>query len=305
MERYYKFFGLPESLCRQGAPVTVETGALLRDDLSGAVYAQLQMKNTSQKTIDGMEVRLYPAAGEPVNYQYVNLNLTPGTSGCASEFISLPDTGAFQISVLSVQFMDGTQWTAPDDTAWQPEVKKPAPVVVSQPVPASQPASGGAPVSKVPVFLALAAVVLDVVSFIVNQRGIFSSSHGVPFFISYLGQSLLPFAVAFLFPVLTVLIGKYRAYGLAKPAAKAVQVVLVIQIAAAILTGIGWFVQSDFIGTLSAFLSHIPGSGILFNLFRFFRRIRFGSFLFVACNALYILKNVLCLMALKKQQSRE
>ena len=48
-ERYTKLFSLPENQYVHGAPILIAAGALLRDNLSETMLAQLKFWNISKK----------------------------------------------------------------------------------------------------------------------------------------------------------------------------------------------------------------------------------------------------------------
>lgn len=45
-ERYTKLFALSENLYTEGAPVVITARALLKDNQTGKILAQLKLKNT-------------------------------------------------------------------------------------------------------------------------------------------------------------------------------------------------------------------------------------------------------------------
>ena len=126
-ERYARLFSLPEDLYSVGAPVVIAAGALLKDNQTGKVLAQLKIQNINDKAIKAATVSIAPLdtigkpLGEAVSYQYLDLN-----AGRDAEFgqktpIAFPDasTRAFNVSVSEVIFSDNTVWTA-SDMPWEP-----------------------------------------------------------------------------------------------------------------------------------------------------------------------------------------
>ena len=57
-ERYKGFFALPENLHTEDAPVVIMAGALLKDNQTGRVLAQLKLKNVSEETIKSVKVSI-------------------------------------------------------------------------------------------------------------------------------------------------------------------------------------------------------------------------------------------------------
>ena len=68
-ERYSKLFSLPENLYTTGAPVVIAAGALLKDNQSGNVLAQLKLQNINSQTIKAATVQIFPmdTAGDAID----------------------------------------------------------------------------------------------------------------------------------------------------------------------------------------------------------------------------------------------
>lgn len=126
-ERYTRLFSLPENLYSVGAPVVIAAGALLKDNQTGKVLAQLKIQNISDKAVKAATVSIAPLdtvgkpLGEAVSYQYLDLN-----AGRDAEFgqktpVALPDaaTRAFSASVSEVIFTDDTAWST-SEIPWTP-----------------------------------------------------------------------------------------------------------------------------------------------------------------------------------------
>ena len=64
-ERYTRLFTLPGSLYAQGSPLIILAGALLKDNQTGRVLAQLKFKNVGTKSVKAVKVSVTPldAAG--------------------------------------------------------------------------------------------------------------------------------------------------------------------------------------------------------------------------------------------------
>ena len=67
-ERYSRLFTLPENLYAAGSPVVIAAGALLKDNQTGKVIAQLKMRNISPKPIKAATVSIHPldTVGNPL-----------------------------------------------------------------------------------------------------------------------------------------------------------------------------------------------------------------------------------------------
>ncbi len=79
-ERYTRLFTLPGPLYAQGSPLIILAGALLKDNQTGRVLAQLKLKNVGTKSVKAVKVSVTPldAAGmengQPVEHQYLDLH---------------------------------------------------------------------------------------------------------------------------------------------------------------------------------------------------------------------------------------
>lgn len=125
-ERYSKLFSLPEDLYTEGSPVIIAAGALLKDNQTGRVIAQLKLRNISPKTIKAATVSLLPLntvgkpLGEAVRYEYLDLSSTRDTDFGSKSAIPLPDasTRSFSVAVAEVIFTDNSVWNA-NDATWE------------------------------------------------------------------------------------------------------------------------------------------------------------------------------------------
>lgn len=125
-ERYSKLFSLPENLYAEGSPVIIAAGALLKDNQTGRVIAQLKLRNISSKTIKAATVSLLPLntvgkpLGKAVRYEYLDLSSTRDTDFGSKSAIPLPDasTRSFSVAVAEVIFTDNSVWNA-NDAAWE------------------------------------------------------------------------------------------------------------------------------------------------------------------------------------------
>ena len=125
-ERYSKLFSLPENLYTEGSPVIIAAGALLKDNQTGRVIAQLKLRNISSKIIKAATVSLSlmntvgNPLGESVRYEYLDLSSTRDTDFGSKSAIPLPDasTRSFSVAVAEVIFTDNTVWNA-NNATWE------------------------------------------------------------------------------------------------------------------------------------------------------------------------------------------
>lgn len=126
-ERYSRLFALPENLYASGAPVVIAAGALLKDNQTGKVLAQLKLRNIGNKAIKAATVSIVPfdtvgnPLGEAIQYQYLDLNAPRDHDFGSKSAISLPDitTRSFAATVTEIAFVDNSVWTVTEST-WEP-----------------------------------------------------------------------------------------------------------------------------------------------------------------------------------------
>lgn len=326
MDRYDRLFVLTCSLWRQGSPVMIESGELLRDsqDPGSGEFVRLSIRNLSPKTITGIRLKIYPAGGEPVNCLYADWNLLPGRAAGSGQLFRIPGgtVPSFGAGVLEVQFSDGTRWRCEEDAPWKPQEKRPAPA--SRPfVPGGPAPQSGTPLRPVPQapgarrlpvtsFLPLifigATVLLDIiwnVVFYVLYPAYGSQAYGI---LNGLAIHIMGFAVPFVLPVLVLFMEKHRAYGAVKPVLVTTVIVLAVKIAANILCLISrqlLFSGScpDALLAAGNILSAIPGSALAASIADLFRR--FDGLLLAGAvlDALYLTTDILAIVALAKMKS--
>jgi len=126
-ERFTRLFALQENQYAAGAPVVISAGALLKDNQTGKVLAQLKLQNIDQRTIKAATVSVYPLdtsgdpLGEAVCHQYLDLSAERDTDFGQKSAIALPDatTRAFTVAVDRVVFSDNSNWNSVG-AAWEP-----------------------------------------------------------------------------------------------------------------------------------------------------------------------------------------
>mgnify|MGYP004510526195 CR=1 FL=1 len=134
-ERYSRLFMLPTNLYSEGSPVLIEAGALLRDNVTGGVLAQLKIKSLSSKVIKAMTVGIIPCdiAGrrlsDAVMHQYLDMNFGRDSEFGQKNAIALPDpaTRSFKVYVSEAVFGDNSIYSAPE-CEWTPLNVAQAPV---------------------------------------------------------------------------------------------------------------------------------------------------------------------------------
>ncbi len=116
-ERYTRLYSLPEDLYTPGAPLVIAAGALLKDNQTGQVLAQLKLRSISPKTITAVKLFVigYDVSGEELcreEHQYLDLDIARDGLFGAKEAIPLPQHSvrSFTAQVLAVYFSDGSRY---------------------------------------------------------------------------------------------------------------------------------------------------------------------------------------------------
>lgn len=115
-ERFERLFSLPNGLYKEGFPVVVIAGALLKDKETGSVVVQLKFQSLSEISIKALKVGLvaYDVSGKEIEgvseYQYLDLDISNGQEFGPQKAIMMPNeiTRSFSINNISVVFIDGT-----------------------------------------------------------------------------------------------------------------------------------------------------------------------------------------------------
>lgn len=126
-ERYTRLFSLPENLYAEGSPVIIAAGALLKDNQTGKVLAQLKLRSISEKDIQAVKVclNLFDTAlcpiGEPVMFDYLDLRALRDAEFGQKTPVMVPESKArsYTVAVTEVVFSDKSTWTA-DGAKWEP-----------------------------------------------------------------------------------------------------------------------------------------------------------------------------------------
>ena len=80
-ERYTKVFDLPKNMYAENAPVVISAGALLKDNQTGTILAQLKIKNITNKVIKAAKISILSfdtvgkQIGDETNHEYLDLSI--------------------------------------------------------------------------------------------------------------------------------------------------------------------------------------------------------------------------------------
>lgn len=118
-ERYSRVFLLEKNCYSCDCPILVSAGAILKDNQTGKLYAQLKLKNFQKKTIKAVKVQLTckdtvgRVLGEPAEKSYYDLSAARDAEFGTKDLILLenPAARAFSVVVEEVCFADNTVWT--------------------------------------------------------------------------------------------------------------------------------------------------------------------------------------------------
>lgn len=125
-ERYKRLYTLEGERYTEGSPVIIAAGALLCDNNTGGVLAQVKYRNLTTKIISGMTVLVTSIDNadreleEKVEYKYLDLSEQFGNEFGSKSAIVLPDNTArkFDITVTEIVFSDKSIWS--NDKPFEP-----------------------------------------------------------------------------------------------------------------------------------------------------------------------------------------
>lgn len=126
-EIYTRVFFLDKKLYAEGAPVIISAGALLVDNQSNDILAQLKFQNITDNIIKAISVQIVQLdvlgnkLGDTVPYQYLDLHLSRDEEEGQKVPVYLPDrtTRSFRVSIEKVIFDDNKIWECKEDR-WLP-----------------------------------------------------------------------------------------------------------------------------------------------------------------------------------------
>ena len=118
-ERYTRLYTAENNLYVEGSPVILSAGALLKDNETGKVLAQLKIKSIAEKRIKAVKVTVasYDTVGKPLNgtaeFEYLDLCAGRDEEFGQKTLIPLPNDSAraFSVTVTEVDFDDNSVWS--------------------------------------------------------------------------------------------------------------------------------------------------------------------------------------------------
>ena len=119
-ERYTRVFLLGENQYQTGSPLLIAAGALLKDNQSGNVLAQIKYINIASLPIKAFQVEIQPLdvvgapIGNAIEHSYLDLDLKRDADFGSKSPVKLPDsaTRGFSVTVLNAVFANGSVWNA-------------------------------------------------------------------------------------------------------------------------------------------------------------------------------------------------
>ena len=117
-ERYSKIFSLKENLYSKDSPVVIKAGALLKDNETSWLIAQLKLHSITEKVIKFVKVKITPLDSvnrpldTPLFFEYLDLNVVRGNDFGTQAPIKISNTAArgFDAEISEVGFVDNSVW---------------------------------------------------------------------------------------------------------------------------------------------------------------------------------------------------
>ena len=127
-ERFTTLYRISENLYSIGSPVIIAAGALLKDNQTSKILAQLKFKSISDMRIKAVKIRIFSfdvtglSVGDAVEHQYLDLNVNRNGEFGSKEAVSLPldTTRSFRAQISNVIYSDDSIWEAANDAEWIP-----------------------------------------------------------------------------------------------------------------------------------------------------------------------------------------
>ncbi len=127
-EKYTRLFLNKTNLYTETSPVIISAHALLKDNTTGDMVAQLKISSISDKTIKAVKVKFttYDTAhrelDSDIEYEYLDRNITRSSHFGSQTPIVFENKSVryFDVVVTEVIFSDNFLWTCPENAQWEP-----------------------------------------------------------------------------------------------------------------------------------------------------------------------------------------
>ena len=131
-DRFERLFQIPDNQYIEGSPVILSAGALLKDNETGSIIAQLKFQSVSEKRIKAVKVSLtaFDISKTEVqgvsDYQYLELNICNGQEFGGNKAIVMPVSvvRSFTLSSIVVVFQDSSIWDSCESLSALPPKNK-------------------------------------------------------------------------------------------------------------------------------------------------------------------------------------
>ncbi len=126
-ERYTKVYECPQNVYAENSPVVISAGALLKDNQTGKILAQLKIKNITNKVIKAARISIlsFDTVGNLIDgkttYEYLDLSADRDCEFGQKVPIILPNDSAraFSVKINEIIFNDNSIWKD-DAQEWEP-----------------------------------------------------------------------------------------------------------------------------------------------------------------------------------------
>lgn len=202
-ERYKKLFVLPENLHTEDAPVVIMAGALLKDNQTGRVLAQLKLKNVSEETIKSVKVSIQAfgksgAEAKEIHYEYADISVKSGEEFGSKTPIEMNNKILYYSAVITeVLFENGT--------AWKTNINDSDKKALSEQVRQALMNKSRTCLKKsafIPLILAAAGILFSVIG------NVMYLSHNAEYLLAALSSSMTEYIISLIFPITVFVLPK-------------------------------------------------------------------------------------------------
>ena len=202
-ERYKRLFALPENLHTEDAPVVIMAGALLKDNQTGRVMAQLKLKNVSEETIKSVKVSIQAfgksgAEAKEIHYEYADISVKSGEEFGSKTPIEMNNKILYYSAVITeVLFENGT--------AWKTNINDSDKKALSEQVRQALMNKSRKCLKKsafIPLILAAAGILFSVIG------NVMYLSHNAEYLLAALSSSMTEYIISLIFPITVFVLPK-------------------------------------------------------------------------------------------------
>lgn len=261
-ERYKKLFVLPENLHTEDAPVVIMAGALLKDNQTGRLMAQLKLKNVSEETIKSVKVSIQAfgksgVEAKEIHYEYANISVKSGEEFGSKTPIEMNNNKILYYSavITEVLFENGT--------AWKTNINDSGKKALAERVRQALMNSSRTNLKKsafIPLILAAAGILFSVIEIAAYFSHNANSSYADILYL-YIGSLIVQCFISLIFPIAVFVLPKTNIMKTSRVMMYIGFALLGVQVLAAIFSYVPTFGMSYLL------LLPIPGKYLLFAIF--------------------------------------